>query len=183
MGEFLSLVKQFLNELIFWKIIAPWEQAVRVRCGRYIKVLSGGTYFKIPVLDKYYVQSTRFRLSIIQDKQTVGTLDKVAVTFSISVGYVIDDILKLYQTLHHAEDTVKNIVRNSVACYITTHNNEDITLEKMMKDINATIDFSKYGLGSVAVFISDLVTVKAYRLIGDYMYGNHGAALSTEEGK
>lgn len=182
MGEFLSLIKQFINQLICWKIVAPWEQAVRVRCGRYTTVLKGGIYFKIPVLDTYYVQSTRFRLSG-QDKQTVGSLDKVAVTFSISIGYSIEDILKLYQTLHHAEDTIKNIVRSATSHYIATHAIADITQEKMTKDLNTSLDFSSNGLGNLQVFIADLVTVKAYRLIGDYMYGNHGDALSTAEVK
>jgi len=164
-------------------IIDPWDQAVRVRLGRYTKVLKGGTYFKIPVIDNYYVQSCRFRISGYGDRQSWQTLDHKIITFVIAVGYKIEDISKLYNSVHHAEDTIKAIVLSKAATYISERKVEDITIVDMTKILNEMLNFSEYGLVDVSVFISNVTCAKTYRLIGDYTYGNNGSILSTEEVK
>ena len=183
MNELIELIKRFINELKFWMIIDPWDQAVRVRLGKYTKVLKGGVYFKIPVLDIFYVQSCRFRISSNADKNTVQTLDNKAVTFVIGIGYKIDDIFKLYNTLHHAEDTIKYMMRSEACKYVSLHNLVDIKLQQMTEALTQKLNLEEYGLSSVIVYITDLTYVKTYRLIGDYMYGNNGSMLSTEATK
>ena len=62
-------------------------------------------HFRIPIFDKFYVQSTRLRV-LITSRQTLMTRDGKTVTLSGMPGYSIVDVMMLHQTLYHAEDTL-----------------------------------------------------------------------------
>jgi regulator of protease activity HflC (stomatin/prohibitin superfamily) len=59
-------VKEFFeyifNAVKIWIIIQPWQQGLRVRNGKDVKLLNGGIYFKLPYFDSVYVQETRLRV-------------------------------------------------------------------------------------------------------------------------
>lgn len=119
MNSILDFIRQFFGWFKVWVIIMPWEQALRVRFGRYVQHFCGGTHLKLPFIDQYYVQSVRARISDT-GKQTVSTAEGRVVTFCGAIGYIIQDIHLLYNTLHHAEETVASIVRNALAQYIVS---------------------------------------------------------------
>ena len=178
MNELIAFFRQFLGELRFWVIVAPWEQAIRVRCGRYAKVLLGGIYFKIPVLDTVVIQSIRLRVCNTA-RQTVMSQDGRSITFSGSIGYSIENIEIVYNTLHHAEDTIMQLVRNILAEDISTHISLECTLEDIIQRTATKLDLEKFGLGQVKLYITELTIAKTYRIIGDYGSGLYGSALST----
>src|SRR3954469_20788485 len=111
MNSIKDLLDYILNIFKIWVIVQPWEQALRVRCGKNIRLMNGGVYFRIPYFDSFYVQSIRLRV-IDLTIQTVTTSDLHTVTLSGSIGYQIDDIRKLYTTLYHPELTLSTIVMN-----------------------------------------------------------------------
>lgn len=36
MNELVATIGRWLSQLMFWIAVAPWEQALRVRCGRHV---------------------------------------------------------------------------------------------------------------------------------------------------
>ena len=43
MNQILDLIREFFRLFQWWVIIAPWEQAVRVRAGKHLTLLQPGS--------------------------------------------------------------------------------------------------------------------------------------------
>ena len=86
-----QLLQQIGRMFVWLVIVAPWEQAIRVRLGRRVRLLPAGAYLVIPFIDRVYRQTIRRRLSIIPP-QTLTTRDGKSVTLGSAVGYSIVDL-------------------------------------------------------------------------------------------
>lgn len=181
MNELLSALRQFLQGLRLWLTVAPWEQALRVRLGKHVTLLRAGVHLKIPLVDVIYVQSVRARVSDF-GRQTVTTSDGKAITFAGAVGYEIADLLLLYQSLHHAEDTLRNLARAAIADHVSRSPAcecaPDVVVERATQKTAG--QFAQYGLGGVCLYITEFALVRTYRVIGDYSGGFYGTALATD---
>lgn len=164
MNSVRELLNQLLNLFRWWVIVVPWEQGVRVRLGKHVTVLRAGAHFRVPVLDKVYKQSVRRRFSIT-GVQTLTTSDGQALTISGELGYAISDILRLYDTLHHAEDSIESEVRALVADFVAGQTLSECRPAALMEAVNTALDLSKYGLTSSYWYVSTFAAVKTYRLL------------------
>lgn len=181
MDQIIALVRQVFDLFRFWVIIAPWEQAVRVRLGRRVAVLGAGVHFRIPVVDAYYVQSTRMR-QCTTGRQTVTTRDGKVATVTATVGYAIMDVLLLHNTLHHAEDTIVSLVRGLIASVVSSSDSGAMTSGSIADKATANLDLTCYGLSDASVLINEFAVSRAYRFIGDYAQSYLlGSSLTTEK--
>lgn len=170
-----------LGRLFTWLlIVAPWEQALRVRWGRHVRLLNGGTYIRIPFIDRVYRQSVRRRLSIIPP-QTLTTKDGRAITVGAAIGYAIVDLRKLYDTLHDAADTIQSAVSARVASYVATHTFDECRPEQIEAHVRDGLTLGEYGLGSTEFYITNFAAVKTYRFItGEMRSWSNGQLCTTE---
>jgi SPFH domain / Band 7 family len=161
-------ILDFLKHLLqWWFIVEPWEQAVRVRFGKHVLLFEGGAHFRIPFFDTVYVQNTRRRLMPI-GSQTLTTKDRKLVTIHSTLGFTINDVLLLQQTLHDADGTVLQHVTASLSQDIATHNLADCTPSEVMKRVRANLNLEKYGLGNLELALTSYVAdIKTIRLIND----------------
>lgn len=166
--------------LIWWIVIQPWEQAIRVRGGKRMATLPPGISLKIPYLDVVHVQTVRLRISMIP-MQTVTTSDGKTVTLAATFGYRIADISLLYNTLHHPEDTIRNVVQGNVAEYVQTHPLLECSPETIATCVSDKIDLAKYGLDADKVNIVDYAVVKTYRFLQAESHYSSGDHLSTDQ--
>ena len=178
MNEIIQLLRQIIGQFQPWVIVSPWEQAVRVRLGKRIKLLDAGIHLKLPFLDSVYLQSVRLRVAGLY-RQTLSTRDGVVITVGGTIGYKIEDIGKLYRTLHHGEGTIANLARVEISNYVTSHKRDECEPERIVNAVNGALDFSQYGLSAVSIAVTDFAIVRTLRLIGDTEYGYHGDPLST----
>jgi hypothetical protein len=178
MNEFIGLVRQFLLGFRLWVTVTPWEQAIRVRLGRHLKLLRPGVHLKIPLLDLVYLQSVRMRVTQLP-RQTIISKDNHTITLTAAIGYEICDIGMLYKTLHHPEDTISNLAQAAIVRYVSTHPLSECMPLAIEAELKA-MDLACYGLHSAEIFINDFAVARTYRVIGDY--GNYawGAKLSTD---
>src|SRR5688572_3368284 len=109
-----SLFNTLSNAMRPWVVLAPWEAGIRIRLGRTVAVLQPGFNWKIPGVDRIYVQTTRLRISGLPT-QTLTTADKRTLVIGGNVAYAIADIRRLYDTVHHAEDTIRCLASEAVA--------------------------------------------------------------------
>jgi regulator of protease activity HflC (stomatin/prohibitin superfamily) len=180
MDQIISFIRQFIDLFVWWVIIKPWEQGVLVRAGKHVHLLNAGVHLRIPILDSYYIQSTRKRMSVT-GRQTVQSADGKSMTFCAAISYSIADVLKLYNTLHHAEDTVRNMTISHLAKIVSTHQST-VSLIEIQTEATKLLNLEQYGLVEVEVMLNELMVTRTYRLVGDYSqtYQN-GTGLSTEE--
>lgn len=175
MGTIREILMALKSALTWWIVVAPWEQAIRVRLGKRVRLLGAGVHLRIPGADLFYVQSTRARVSVLPS-QTLTTSDGKALTIAVTVRYRIDDLLRLYQTLHHAEGTIANIVMGAVGEYVVTHSLSECGPASFGLAVTERSDLSAYGLADVAVTVVTFASVKTYRLItgegGSFGYGD-----------
>lgn len=185
-----DLVTQLKRAFSWWIIIAPWEQAVRVRVlpkwlfgskgGVRQKVLTGGMHSRIPYLDRIFKQSIRMRVSSMPP-QTLTTLDGKTLTIQAVLGYEISDIEKLYQKLHDAEDTVRSLASAAIAEYVNTHTSSECTPRLVEQEANKAFSLRKYGISSTKIDVITFAYVRTYRLItGEGYFGKYGDSLETQ---
>lgn len=179
MDQIIAFLREFIGIFKVWMIVMPWEQAVRVRFGKHTELLNAGCHLKLPFVDSYYVQSTRKRNSVT-GRQTILMKDGVQNTIITTVvGYAIADVLKLYSTLHHAEDTIRNMVMAEVVTAVCAL--DHLTALGIEQHINKNLDFAQYGLSDVDVRVVELSIARTYRILGDYaQVFQSGTSLHTE---
>lgn len=163
-----NFFERFVNLFKWWVIVNPWEQAIRVRLGKHVRLLNAGPHWKLPI-DKVFVQSTRLRI-LSMPIQTLTTRDNKTLTLSVTVGYCIDNIEKLYRELHHADDTLTNLTQGIIANYVGTHTAAECEPQRLKDAATGALAFERYGLGSAQVYITDFAFVRTYRLIQDQRY-------------
>lgn len=160
----LSIFKQLTQTLTWFVVVAPWEQAIRVRLGKHVRRLEAGTYLRIPFVDRVFKQSVRRRLSMVRP-QTLTTMDRRVVTCAGAIGYSIGDLVKLYDTLESPNDTIENEVAGLVARFIGQTALSGITAKNLEEFVMAHLNLSKYGLEGQEFYLTSLATSKTYRFI------------------
>jgi len=176
LGQILAGIK---NLLTWWVTVAPWEQCVRVRLGKHLKLLKAGVHLRFPIFDRVYIQSVRLR-STDFPIQTITTKDGHTVTVAGTMLYEIVDIMRLYKTLHHAESVVVDIVASAVSDTIHGLDREECTPRRVQEEVTSQVDLEKYGINQTSIHITDFAFVRTYRLIMDQKYRNWEAFLDTE---
>lgn len=173
-----ELLTALKNIFTWWWTISPWEQGVRVRAGKHVKLLEAGLHLRIPVLDRFYVQSVRLRY-ICVPTQTVTTKDGKALTISGGLAYSIEDILKLYQTIHDPVDTIEMMCCGIIASTIEGKEAAEVSPKDVEKAVNEELNLEEYGLTNTLFKVTDWALVRTYRLIQGEPKSYGGSCLDT----
>lgn len=161
---FNEFISQILGLFQWWIVIAPWEAVIRVRRGNRTAVLAPGIHFRIPVLDRFFIQQSKKRY-MNTPTQTVTTKDRQAVTVSGGTAYSVVDISVLYNSLSDADDVIQVETLALVAEYIAAHDLADVSPERIQAYVTEHLKLERYGLGDVSFLITDFVCVRTYRII------------------
>ena len=165
MDIFYQLGNFFKTMFHWWVVITPWEQGLRIRLGKHVKTLDKGIHFKVPVIDKIYVQPTRLRVICIAD-QSLMTADKKVVILSGSLAYKVKDLEKLYETLHNPTAAIEQQVMGIISECVFETKLDDLSPKHLMELVNKEINLEKYGLESSDYFLTSFASVRTYRIIG-----------------
>lgn len=155
MNALAGIFQGLKSMLQWWVVIAPWEAAVRVRRGKRVKVLGAGMHLRVPLVDRFFVQSTRLRITDLPI-QTLTTTDGATITLKGQLAYRIVDIGKLYDTLHDAEGTLVNATQAAIAGVVTAADRESCSPGEIGRAVTERLSgwLWAYGLNSVAVTIT-----------------------------
>lgn len=180
MGNLKDFFEYLFNAFKIWVIIQPWEQGIRTRNGNSTKLLNKGIYFKLPYFDSVYVQESRLRIGDTPT-QTVTTKDGKTITISSAIGYSIDNIEQLYNTLYHPETTISNISSSETATYIFSKNADEINPTEIEKVVLEKLNSLDYGLKFEYFKITSFAIARTYRLIQDAQWGVESLNMSTKK--
>ncbi len=159
-----DIFSKLTNLFTWFFVVAPWEQAIRIRLGNHSGLLKAGVYVRIPFVDRIFQQSIRYRLNMIRP-QTLTTLDGKIVTCASAIGFYISDLYKLYNSVEQPNDTVESEVSGMIADYIGRHKLSECSFLELQKFIIEKLDIHKYGLEGTAFYITSFAATKTYRLI------------------
>lgn len=159
-----ELLRCFGRLFVWFAVIMPWEQCVRVRLGKHTKLLGPGIHLKIPYVDLVFGQCSRRRIKIIPS-QTVTTRDGVVITLSGAVGFSVKDVEKLYSKLSHVEDTIEALVCGLVSQYVFSADYAHCDPRAIEKCVREELRLDEYGLGDQEFYITNFAKTKALRLI------------------
>jgi len=179
MNQVKDFFEYIFNAIKIWIIVQPWEQGIRIRCGKNTKLLNPGIYFRLPYFDSVYIQETRLRV-IDLTVQTVTSKDLKTITLSGSIGYSINSVELLYNTLFHPELTISNMVMSEISDYVYKHNIDDISPEAIQKSVLTNIDAKAYGLKFEYFKLINFAVVRTYRLIQDQSWTHEGLKMDTK---
>jgi hypothetical protein len=162
----------------WWVVVAPWENGLRIRLGKVAAELCPGVHFRIPFLDRIYLQSMRLRtisdtgqtLTLAPDTQQAGkTIDGKVVVIAVSVEYGIKSLLTLYGKLANPENVILTRVAALIAKKVSSTQSKDLTLETLEAGIADDLPAEEWGLDRVKVYIVGFAKVRTYRLLNtDY---------------
>ncbi len=167
MTTWLTAVFQAMSQpLKWWVVVAPWEQGIRVRLGKEALKLDSGPHFRIPFLDRVYVQSVRLRI-VSSGTRTLSTPDNKIVTVNLGIKFAIRDIKQLYSTIADPEKTLLNHVSSLAAEYVFKTNSKDLSPKDLQDYIDTHMVDDNWGLCDVSAHIIDFALTRTYRLIGN----------------
>ncbi len=180
MNQIQQFFEYILNAIKIWIIVQPWQEGIRVRNGKKIKRLSKGIYFRIPYFDSIYIQENRLRVASMP-MQTLTTKDLKTITINGAIGYQINNILTLYQTLYHPETTLINITMSEVAEYVFTKNLNEITPQEIEKSVLNKLSSKDYGLNFEYYRITTFAVVRTFRFIQDQSWVSEGLSMNDKK--
>lgn len=166
MNQVKDFIEYIFNAFKIWIIVQPWESGLIIRCGKRIKRVNKGMYFKIPYLDSVYIQEIRLRVTEMP-MQTLTSKDGKTITLNSSFGYSIINLEKLYQTLYHPEKTLQNIAMSSIAETIFSFDIQNITPADIEEKVMSKLIAEDYGIKFEYFKITNFAIVRTYRLIQD----------------
>lgn len=177
MSTLLNFLHRFGLLFKWWVVIQPWDQAVRVRFGNRITLLAPGVRWAIPWVDVIYTQSVRLRV-VGLPIQTVTTRDNRTISVAGAFSYQIVNLVKLYQGLHHAEESLRLMGMGAIANFVHSRDLAGCGPRDIESALGATLNVQQFGIESRGISVTNYAVVKTYRLINDQYYGT-GDALDT----
>lgn len=179
--ELVNTITAFLVKIFqWWFTVMPWEQAILIRKGKNVRLLNAGIYLKIPFIDTVYLQTTRMRM-FDSAMQTVSTKSGETVTIKSAIGYTINDIQTLYNTLYHPEITLNSMAMGFIGEFVRDNVINEIYPSVIEEFVNSKINASEYGLKNLTVRVTTFAIVKTFRLIQDGSYIAEGLNMEPKK--
>jgi hypothetical protein len=172
--------KKIAHGLALFFVVAPWEQAIRVRLGKRVHLLGAGFYLRVPFIDRVFKQSVRRRLINIR-VQTLTTSDGRTISCTGALGFAIVDLRKLYDTLESATDTIENECCALIARFIGQRKIEECRAPELEQFVRTQLDLTRYGLHGDEFYLTSFCAARTLRLItGEIHSYNHDGILKMQ---
>lgn len=176
----LELIQRCFELFIWWTIIMPWEQGIRIRLGKTRKKLGPGIHFRIPYADVIVKQPVR-RCYTNFGPISVTTSDGQTLTLSGALGYVIRDLDRLYDRLQHAEDGIHAITTGAVTEFVANHTLSECSPLQIVEGARRLLHLRRFGLSVAQLTLTSYAKVRVIRLITDADSSSKwGNSLDTE---
>jgi len=156
-----EIFDKFKGVFIWWLVVMPWEEALIIRNGKRIRYKKKGVHFKIPYIDRCFVQCVRTR-TVQSAPQTITNNDGENVTICVSVNYAIEDLNKLYANALEPEQMIVNALNGEVYKAAI----DSISIDRDLLDAGCR----RFGVKIESLNIITEAKTRTYRLIQDNHY-------------
>ena len=108
-GSFYQLIPLF--------VVADYEKAIVLRCGKFTKECQPGLHFKFPLLDVVHKTNITYDAGRLTT-QYLTTADGVPVCLELYVGFTVSDVRTFFLEVEDAESVLVNCVSNTAASLV-----------------------------------------------------------------
>jgi len=158
--------------LKWWVVIAEWEQGIRVRLGKHSRVLVPGIHFRVPFLDRIYVQNTRLRTCSLTGLSCT-TKDGKSLVVSAAYNFCVRDMLKFYNTMSNPEIRMNAVVSSHIVRKVLETKLSDVNIDMFLEGVDWS-EFEAAGLSDLSVTVTAFSMARTYRLVNDAGYWGAG---------
>jgi hypothetical protein len=169
-----TILQAFGKPFQWWVVVAPWERGLLIRLGRVAKVLEPGPHFRIPFLDRVYVQSIRKR-TIVDTGYSVTSKDGAVLTVSIAIDFAITDVRCLYDSMANPEVTISTMAASRIAQYVSGCDRVDLSPDAIGSDATRNVlpRPETMGIGDFDVRVTGFAFSRALRvMMNEYRHGS-----------
>lgn len=159
----------------FFDVIDAYEEGIQLRLGKFLRKLGPGLWFKLP----FNIDDIR-KVNVVYDtmlfkKKTVTMADgKTNLSYSIGVGYTIDDIKTFFLEVEDAESALLDSASMAAPGVIKNYLPADMLSEAKMREIEREIlkvarrKARRFGINlELVAFDEFVINCKVYRIIQD----------------
>ncbi len=173
-----QILSSLAQPLKWWVVVAPWEGALRIRLGKVAGELGPGIHFRVPFLDRLYIQSLRLR-TISDTGQTMTTRDGKVVTIAIGIEYGIANLLRVYEGLANPEAVLMYRVQGIIADHVNKVDGNLLSPQTIEDAVLENLPIGEWGMDRLRLHVTSFAFVKTYRLLmNDYRtYTNANDAI------
>jgi regulator of protease activity HflC (stomatin/prohibitin superfamily) len=171
-GELIAALAEYVYG--FWplRVVSQWEQGCLVRAGQVRRKLTHenglfrtGVHFFVPQLDEIFQQEANSD-TVLTPQQAHVTADGKSVAFNFAVRWRVVDVVKLFQSIHEAKDTLIAEIVGSAGGLISTIRFADAHSEladQVYRDIAEQLE--EWGVELEEITLANFAQAQAVRLI------------------
>jgi regulator of protease activity HflC (stomatin/prohibitin superfamily) len=164
--KLINFIIELKDDVIPLRVVNEWESGVRMRGGKFHKIVDAGIRFKMPFLDKIYTCYNITR-TLHPHAQTLTTLDQKGIVLKSIIRYHVRDAKTFLLTMNTASDvlidTTQGIIKETIEKmkWDELTGVDDIITEKTKEMVE------KWGIEIEKVTLTDLGLIRTYRLMSD----------------
>jgi regulator of protease activity HflC (stomatin/prohibitin superfamily) len=162
----LEILGEIYHELIPIWVVDPYEGAVHLRLGAFLRVLEGGHwYWKIPFMDRVIPEHVVPRTERIGGLATT-TVDGKAIGFDAVITYRISDIQKATLEVSDLKDAIADSCAGIIGTELSNASWEDIVHGNMVESLTTACRKRgwKWGVEIQLVQLTGVAPVKNLRV-------------------
>lgn len=175
MQGLLDFLKWLFEQARPWEIVPPWEAGLRVRCGKWYRIVRGGMYFKLPFLDSFHVLNIKPQVVNLPN-QSIETQDGKFLLISGSIEYSIANPERVWLNVQDHDTSLTTLVMREIARYVAGRLVSECSLPLIEAHVRRVVrrEAGKWGIEVSDVGLTDHVQHKVYRLVTHDQYNQAG---------
>lgn len=156
------------GQLIPFAIVNQQNKALRLRFGKYNKILEPGIHFKIPFFDEVFDQHVLWTTHSMPS-QSLTTKDGKDVVIKGIIKYKISDYKTYTLEVWDATDAISDMTQGIIFDIVKYKTWEELQHEDLKNSITrkARLEAKRWGIEIETVTLSDLAKIRSIRLLSD----------------
>jgi regulator of protease activity HflC (stomatin/prohibitin superfamily) len=153
--------------LRFWQVVAPYEEAVQIRLGKFQRVMGSGLYFVLPFgIDHCLIQCVVPTTHSLGD-ESITTKDDKSIGFHAVVTYQVRDIKKAMLDIADVDHAVRDACSGEIGRVLRESTWEEIRSPEMLDKLTAACRKRgfRYGIEVIAAQLAGISLVRSIRLM------------------
>jgi regulator of protease activity HflC (stomatin/prohibitin superfamily) len=174
--KLIDLIIQFIKLFQFWTVLAQYKGGIRLRLGKFNKVLKPGFHWMLPfnidtaIWDNVVIETMRLK------PQSLTTKDGKSIVVSSVVTFDIEDVVKFMLEVEGRNAIIEDSGYGATSSFIMEHTWDELNA---MKDIGYELakvvrrQAKKYGANVITVQLVDFTLCRSIRLMTTYPQTGH----------
>lgn len=163
-ANLLDFIKDIGTPLLPCIIVKEWEEAIRLRWGKYHSTLSPGFHWMWPLVDSTVTQSVAWTTTVIK-AQSVQAMDESIITAESIVRWRISNTKDFSLKIWDGKEVVVDTLSGAIADAIYEHGSDRETVQSTALEAAQAV-LTDWGIEVSGLQCTTLAPVRVIRLVG-----------------